>query len=119
MRARKELGPQLVFVQYIFALSVVEAVRGLPGYEDLELRLKWPNDLYVDMGREEGLRKIGGILVNSTYAGKDFTIIIGKPETKLHFHCQSNTVKNRLRDKHHQCIGNGRSLRSHSPSQLH
>ncbi|KAK9893668.1 class II aaRS and biotin synthetase [Cystobasidium minutum MCA 4210] len=77
LRARKELGPQLVFVQYLFGLSVVEAVRNLPGYQDLELRLKWPNDLYVNMGADKGLRKVGGILVNSTYAGKDFTIIIG------------------------------------------
>ena len=78
LRAKKELGPQLVFVQYLFGLSVVEAVRNMPGYQDLELRLKWPNDLYVNMGPEKGLRKVGGILVNSTYAGKDFTIIIGE-----------------------------------------
>lgn len=78
LRAAKELGPQLVFVQYLFGLSVVDAVRGLPGYQDLAIHLKWPNDLYVNMGPVQGLRKIGGILVNSTYAGKDFTVIIGE-----------------------------------------
>lgn len=69
-----------MFVQYLFGLSVVEAVKRIPGYADLPLHLKWPNDLYVNIGRDQGLRKIGGILVNSTYAGKDFSIIIGKFE---------------------------------------
>lgn len=78
LRARKELGPRLVFLQYLFGLSVVEAVCSLPGYENLPLHLKWPNDLYVDFGPDSGLKKIGGILVNSTYAGGDFTIVIGK-----------------------------------------
>ena len=76
-------------MQYLFGLAVVEAVRSLSGYEGVEIRLKWPNDLYVVMPRsgpvseplsgEDGdLRKIGGILVNSFFAGGDFTIIIGK-----------------------------------------
>lgn len=71
------MGPKLVYLQYIFGLSVVEAVRSLPGYQDIELRLKWPNDLYVDLGSQQDLKKIGGILVNSFYAGGDFTIIVG------------------------------------------
>ena len=89
LRAPRALGSRLVFVQYLFGLAVVEAVRGLNGYEGVEIRLKWPNDLYVVMprtrlasepqsGGEEDLRKIGGILVNSFFAGGDFTIIIGK-----------------------------------------
>lgn len=76
------MGPKLVYLQYIFGLSVVEAVRSLPRYEDVELRLKWPNDIYVDLGAEAGLKKIGGILVNSFYAGGDFTVIVG--ESVLH-----------------------------------
>ena len=56
---------------------MVEAVRGIDGYQDLELRLKWPNDLYAHLGEKGGLQKIGGILVNSTFAGGDFTVIIG------------------------------------------
>lgn len=78
LRTPKHLGPKLVFAQYLFGLSVVEAVRSLPGYGDLGLRLKWPNDLYADMGQEQGLKKIGGILVNSFFAGGDFTVIIGE-----------------------------------------
>ena len=64
-------------MQYLFGLSVIEAVRTLEGYEDLDLRLKWPNDLYGDLGNMGGLKKIGGILVTSTYAGGDFNVIIG------------------------------------------
>lgn len=71
------MGPQLVFAQYLFGLSVVEAVRTTEGYQDVALHLKWPNDLYADLGGDEGLKKIGGILVNSTFAGGDFTVIIG------------------------------------------
>ena len=79
LRADRRLGPKLVFVQYLFGLSVVQAVRTMPGYESLGLRLKWPNDLYADLGKDAGgVKKIGGILVNSMYAGNDFTIIIGE-----------------------------------------
>jgi hypothetical protein len=71
------MGPQLVFAQYLFGLSVVEAVRTMRGYEDVGVHLKWPNDLYANLGADQGLKKIGGILVNSTFAGGDFTVIIG------------------------------------------
>ena len=36
----------VVFVQYLFSLSLVDSIRSRPGYEDLDLRLKWPNDIY-------------------------------------------------------------------------
>ena len=36
----------LVFVQYIAAIAVAEAVQGYsPGYEGVPIRLKWPNDI--------------------------------------------------------------------------
>lgn len=60
---------------------MVEAVRKTPGYEDVGLRLKWPNDIYADVGTGEGherYRKIGGILVNSSYAGDEFTLVVGE-----------------------------------------
>lgn len=62
------------------------------------VRLKWPNDIYADFGtastarsgKNEGAeqqsegeiwskryKKIGGILVNSSFAGGEFTIVIG------------------------------------------
>jgi biotin---protein ligase len=36
----------VVFVQYIAALAVVEAVKSYaPGYEDFPIHIKWPNDI--------------------------------------------------------------------------
>ena len=71
---------RIVFVQYLFGLAVVEAVRTLPGYERIGVCLKWPNDIYADMGEGEGMaryKKIGGILVNSSFANGEFTIVTG------------------------------------------
>lgn len=91
LRVGKELASQLVFVQYLFALAVVESILSMEQYEKLDLRLKWPNDIYANIGRGNGVegksakeadwRKIGGILVNTSFDGSNFTIIVGKPKT--------------------------------------
>ncbi|XP_073440757.1 biotin--protein ligase isoform X1 [Dendrobates tinctorius] len=66
------LGQRIAFVQHLMSLAVVEAVRTLPGYEDIELKVKWPNDIYYS-----NLMKLGGVLVNSTLMGHTFHILIG------------------------------------------
>ncbi|KAF9972548.1 biotin holocarboxylase synthetase [Actinomortierella ambigua] len=80
-----------VFVQYLVALAVVEAVRSRPGYEEIPVRLKWPNDIYAELplehpsqamahGNESGMPKmvkIGGVLVNSNFSGSEFLLVIG------------------------------------------
>ncbi|XP_053561917.1 biotin--protein ligase [Bombina bombina] len=66
------LGQRIAFVQHLMALAVVEAVRSIPGYEDIDLRVKWPNDIYYS-----DLMKLGGVLVNSTLMGNTFNILIG------------------------------------------
>ncbi|KAG0198597.1 biotin holocarboxylase synthetase [Mortierella sp. GBA30] len=79
-----------VFVQYLVALAVVESVCSLPGYEDLPLRLKWPNDIYAEAPLEEGQEgierqsgvppkfvKMGGVLVNSNFSGSEFLLVAG------------------------------------------
>ncbi|KAK4703255.1 biotin---protein ligase, partial [Phenoliferia sp. Uapishka_3] len=79
LRLPMSAARKIVFVQYLFGLAVVEAVRREPGYEGVAVKLKWPNDIYGDVG-EKGrpeLKKIGGILVNSSYAGEDFTLVVG------------------------------------------
>ena len=36
----------VVFIQYIAAIAIVEAIRSLDaGYENLPVKLKWPNDI--------------------------------------------------------------------------
>lgn len=69
---RSQLGQRIPFVQHLMSLAVVEAVRSIPGYEDINLRVKWPNDIYYS-----DLMKIGGVLVNSTLMGETFYILIG------------------------------------------
>ncbi|KAI8140387.1 biotin-protein ligase [Fennellomyces sp. T-0311] len=65
----------VVFLQYIIALAVVESVRQRKGYEDVPLRVKWPNDVYVEDGDQ--LKKVGGLLVNSSFAQDEFLVVIG------------------------------------------
>ncbi|XP_056366361.1 biotin--protein ligase isoform X1 [Oenanthe melanoleuca] len=66
------LGQRIPFIQHLVSLAVVEAVRSIPGYEDIELRVKWPNDIYYS-----DLMKLGGVLVNSTLIETTFHILIG------------------------------------------
>ncbi|KAJ3216848.1 biotin holocarboxylase synthetase [Dinochytrium kinnereticum] len=69
-----------LFVQYIFALAVVEALRTRPGCQQLPIRIKWPNDIYcVETGSdgEKVFKKLGGILVTSSYESGVFNILIG------------------------------------------
>ncbi|XP_078088885.1 biotin--protein ligase isoform X2 [Mustelus asterias] len=67
-----QLGQNISFVQHLVALAAVESVVSMPGYEDIDLRLKWPNDIYYS-----DLMKLGGVLVNSTLMGATFHILIG------------------------------------------
>ncbi|KAJ6613606.1 class II aaRS and biotin synthetase [Mycena sp. CBHHK59/15] len=68
---------KLVFVQYLFALAVAEACReeAVLGNAGGVVRLKWPNDLYAVCGDEK--KKIGGILVNTSFQGGKVDIVIG------------------------------------------
>ncbi|KAM9033758.1 biotin--protein ligase isoform X1 [Sarcophilus harrisii] len=66
------LGQRIPFVQHLMSLAVVQAVRSIPEYEDINLRVKWPNDIYYS-----DQMKLGGVLVNSTLMGTTFHILIG------------------------------------------
>ncbi|XP_044526202.1 biotin--protein ligase [Gracilinanus agilis] len=66
------LGQRIPFVQHLMSLAVVEAVRSIPEYQDIDLRVKWPNDIYYS-----DQMKLGGVLVNSTLVGTTFYILIG------------------------------------------
>ncbi|KAM8906603.1 biotin--protein ligase isoform 2-T2 [Lycaon pictus] len=69
---RSQLGQRIPFIQHLMSLAVVEAVRSIPEYQDISLRVKWPNDIYYS-----DLMKLGGVLVNSTLLGETFYILIG------------------------------------------
>lgn len=85
---------KIVFLQYLFGLAVVEAIRTTPGYQDIGVHLKWPNDIYGDVGGEgvDKYRKIGGILVNSSYAGDDFTLVVGEWKKRFLFGSSSRVT---------------------------
>lgn len=66
----------LVFIQYLFGLSVAKGIKALEGCEELPVKLKWPNDIYLVT--PEGPRKIGGILITSEFMDGFFDLIVGK-----------------------------------------
>ncbi|KAF2097350.1 class II aaRS and biotin synthetase [Rhizodiscina lignyota] len=80
----------VVFVQYLAGLAAIIGIHTYePGYQDLDIKLKWPNDIYAaDPGSasngnarngstKKNYVKIGGVLVNSSYAGADYTLVVG------------------------------------------
>ncbi|KAL2231958.1 UNVERIFIED_CONTAM: Biotin--protein ligase 1, chloroplastic [Sesamum indicum] len=96
-----EDGRVVPLVQYVVSLAMTEAINDVcreNGIPPLDVRIKWPNDLYLD-----GL-KVGGILCTSTYKSKKFNVSAGiglnvsneKPTTCL------NTVLQRLGYVTHQ-----------------
>ncbi|KAK1362714.1 Holocarboxylase synthetase 2 [Heracleum sosnowskyi] len=83
-----EDGRIVPLVQYVVSLAMTEAINDVctkDGVPYLDVRIKWPNDLYLD-----GL-KVGGILCTSTYRSKKFNVSAGlglnvdneKPTTSL------------------------------------
>ncbi|XP_023766998.1 biotin--protein ligase 2 isoform X1 [Lactuca sativa] len=88
-----ENGQLVPLVQYVVCLAMTEAIKNLSirnGIPPLDVRIKWPNDLYLN-----GL-KVGGILCGSTYQSKIFNISVGvglnvdndKPTTSLNSELQ-------------------------------
>lgn len=55
------LGHRSSFMQHLAALAIAKAVCSADGYEMVNIRVKWPNDIYYGSHA-----KIGGILVTST-----------------------------------------------------
>ncbi|KAF9045498.1 hypothetical protein BJ165DRAFT_1528358 [Panaeolus papilionaceus] len=72
---------KLVLLQYLYALAVVEGCRddAILGKEAGDkVRLKWPNDIYATFGPEkENWKKLGGVLVNTSFTGGRVEVIIG------------------------------------------
>ncbi|KAK9422325.1 putative Biotin-protein ligase [Seiridium unicorne] len=72
----------IVFIQYLAAVAIVEAIKSYDkGYEDLPVKLKWPNDIYALDPRYVGdtpeYVKIGGILSNCAYSAGSYQIVLG------------------------------------------
>ncbi|KAF4371565.1 hypothetical protein G4B88_008280 [Cannabis sativa] len=67
-------GRVVPLVQYVVSLAVTEAINHLcdkNGLPCVDIRIKWPNDLYLN-----GL-KVGGVLCTSTYKSNKFNVSVG------------------------------------------
>lgn len=93
----------IVTLQYLCSLAIIEAVLGYgsdvqgqgSGYEDMPLRLKWPNDMYALKpeffghlndknelstfveGDDEKWAKVSGALINSQFLNGQFHLVWG------------------------------------------
>lgn len=56
------LGSHVSLLQHLVIVGVVCAVTSVPEYEGLDLKVKWPNDIYAGKST-----KLGGIIVTSHY----------------------------------------------------
>ncbi|KAK4248049.1 biotin-protein ligase [Corynascus novoguineensis] len=71
----------IVFIQYLAALAIVEAVKSYDdGYADFPIKIKWPNDVYVrDPSKPNQISyvKIAGILANCAYSSGSYQVVLG------------------------------------------
>ncbi|KAI1411452.1 biotin-protein ligase [Hypoxylon sp. FL1857] len=73
----------IVFIQYLAAIAIVEAVKSYDrGYDEVPVKLKWPNDIYAPDPRQPSSSppsyvKIGGILSNCSYSSGSYQIVLG------------------------------------------
>lgn len=67
-----KLGQNPSYIQHIIVVAVVQSVRTLPGYEDFDLTVKWPNDLYYGKST-----KLGGVLVSSSITTSTIDAMVG------------------------------------------
>lgn len=73
-----------MFIQYLYALAVVDACHALDPSSQWahKVRLKWPNDIYGLFPWDKPAskvepRKLGGILVNTSFGGGVADVVIG------------------------------------------
>ena len=62
----------MLFVQYLISLAVIRAIKEFPGGADMDVAIKWPNDIYINRKI-----KIGGVLCQSSYQQNVFDLTIG------------------------------------------
>ncbi|KAK0644034.1 biotin-protein ligase [Cercophora newfieldiana] len=72
----------IVFLQYLAAIAIVEAVKSydVGDYAKIPVKLKWPNDIYAQdptKPDEVAYVKIGGILSNCSYSAGNYQVVMG------------------------------------------
>ncbi|KAF6205234.1 hypothetical protein GE061_019401 [Apolygus lucorum] len=66
------LGQHLPIMQFIATLAIVASICELPNLEELDVGIKWPNDVYVNK-----TSKIGGVAVKTTIFGDKAVVNMG------------------------------------------
>ncbi|OUM68117.1 hypothetical protein PIROE2DRAFT_4258 [Piromyces sp. E2] len=66
-------------IQFLVGLCIANAIKSFDIFKNIEVRLKWPNDVYIKINEngEESLKKISGILTESVYTNNQYIIISG------------------------------------------
>ncbi|KJZ78569.1 hypothetical protein HIM_01960 [Hirsutella minnesotensis 3608] len=72
----------VIFIQYVAAIAIIEAIQSLgPGYENMPVKLKWPNDIYAldptKPAESKQYVKIGGLLSQCGYSNGSYQIVLG------------------------------------------
>ncbi|KAI1189663.1 class II aaRS and biotin synthetase [Nemania serpens] len=74
----------IVFIQYLAAVATVQAIKTYDaGYDELPVRLKWPNDIYArdpsssSSSSSPSYVKIGGLLSNCAYTSGAYQVVLG------------------------------------------
>ena len=89
------LGKHLPLLQHLVSLAVVDSVKSMGnGYENVDLRLKWPNDIYAGQHC-----KIGGVVVYTSIMGKNVQVNVGCG-INLWNEEPTKSINQMLREKH-------------------
>ncbi|PGH01581.1 biotin-[acetyl-CoA-carboxylase] ligase [Blastomyces parvus] len=71
----------VVFIQYIAAIAITQGIKSYDkGYENMPVKLKWPNDIYAldpTQPDSKSYTKIAGILVNAHYSSAEYIAVVG------------------------------------------
>ncbi|KAF7717333.1 Biotin--protein ligase [Penicillium ucsense] len=71
----------VIFIQYLSAMAVVKGIKSYAkGYENIPVKLKWPNDIYAldpEDPEQKRYTKICGILINSHFMSNEYISVVG------------------------------------------
>ncbi|KAM9969880.1 hypothetical protein ACTFIR_001717 [Dictyostelium discoideum] len=76
-------------------MAMVEAIHSFPIASDLNLSLKWPNEIFTN----EATIKLGGVLCESKYLNNEFDIVIGVGVNLSNSNNPSTTVNQLIHQK--------------------
>lgn len=66
----------LLYLQYLCCVDMIKTIKSFPGAEGLDIRIKWPNDIYSGPSYGTPI-KLGGIIAQSTMSRGMFEVVIG------------------------------------------